>query len=151
MIITTVATSLYLFFSVLCQVIASYDKGSKSCDMLSRKQILSLDRKIRIKSPDHLFDLNFFGKRALYNCETFVCSEFFDLSCRSAPKKFSTTCCSVFHRFCHVLPRFTFANLKLAFSLQKLFGTRENSSSSRLPFYPVGKIILLRVLTSLIS
>ena len=28
--------------------------------MLSRKQILSLDRKIRIKSPDHLFGLNFF-------------------------------------------------------------------------------------------
>ena len=28
--------------------------------MLSRKQILSLDRKIRIKSPDHLFGLNCF-------------------------------------------------------------------------------------------
>src|ERR1041385_26557 len=60
MFVTTVATSLYLYFSALCQVIASYDKGSKSCDVLSRKQILSLDRKIRIKSPDHLFDLNCF-------------------------------------------------------------------------------------------
>src|SRR3954469_24595873 len=28
--------------------------------MLSRKQILSSHRKIRIKSPDHLFGLNFF-------------------------------------------------------------------------------------------
>ena len=28
--------------------------------MLSRKQIISFDRKIRIKSPDHLFGLNFF-------------------------------------------------------------------------------------------
>ena len=41
MIVTTVATSLYLYFQALCQVIASYDKGSESCDMLSRKQILS--------------------------------------------------------------------------------------------------------------
>src|SRR4051812_30116476 len=60
MFVTTVATSLYLYFSALCQVIASYDKGGKSCDMLSRKQIMSLDRKIRIKSLDHLFYLNFF-------------------------------------------------------------------------------------------
>src|SRR3954471_88272 len=60
MFFNTVATSLYLYFSALCQVIASYDKGSKSCDVLSRKQILSLDRKIRIKSPDHLFGLNIF-------------------------------------------------------------------------------------------
>ena len=120
MFVTTVATSLYLYFQALCQVRASYDKESKSCDMLSRKQILSLDRKIRIKSPDHLFDLNFFWQHALYNCETFVCYEFFDLSCRSAPKKISTICCSIFHRFCHVLPLLTFANLKLAFSLQKL-------------------------------
>ena len=41
MIVTTVATSLYLHFQALCQVIASYDKGSESCDMFSRKQILS--------------------------------------------------------------------------------------------------------------
>src|SRR3954469_13573650 len=32
----------------------------KSCDVLSRKQILSSYRKIRIKSPDHLFGLNCF-------------------------------------------------------------------------------------------
>ena len=60
MFVTTVATSLYLYFSSFVPFIALYDKGSESCDMLSRKQILSLDRKIRIKSPDHLFDLNFF-------------------------------------------------------------------------------------------
>ena len=41
MIVTTVETSLYLYFQALWQVIASYDKGSKSCDMLSRKQIVS--------------------------------------------------------------------------------------------------------------
>src|SRR4051812_5135531 len=40
-VITTVATSLYIFFLSFVPFIASYGKGSKSCDMLSRKQILS--------------------------------------------------------------------------------------------------------------
>ena len=122
MIVTTVATSLYLYFQALCQVIASYDKGGKSCDMLSRNQILSSWRKTSEQITSSSFWAEFFTHHALYNCETFVCSEFFYLSCRSTPKKFSTTCCSVFHRFCHVLSLFTFANLKLAFYLQKLFG-----------------------------
>jgi hypothetical protein len=125
MFVTTVATSLYLYFSALCQVIASYDKGSKSCDMLSRKQILSLDRKIRIKSPDHLFDLNFFDSM-LHTIEFRASVLSFLIRVAEVPlKKFFTTCCSVFHRFCHVLSLLNFANLKLAFSLQKLFGTLE--------------------------
>ena len=41
MIVTTVATSLYLSFSSFVPSIASYDKGNESCDMLSRKQIMS--------------------------------------------------------------------------------------------------------------
>ena len=41
MIVTTVATLLYLYFQALCQVIASYDKGSESSDMLPRKEIMS--------------------------------------------------------------------------------------------------------------
>ena len=60
MLFTTVASSLYLYFSALCQVQPLIARKFKSCDVLSRKQILSLDRKIRIKSPDHLFGLNFF-------------------------------------------------------------------------------------------
>jgi hypothetical protein len=48
------------------------------------------------------------------------------LSCRSAPKKLFTACWSVFHWFCHVLLLLSFANLKLAFSLQNLFGSLEN-------------------------
>ena len=50
---------------------------------------------------------------------------FFDLSCRSAPKKLLTTRWSVFHRICHILCFLSFANLKLAFSLQKVFGNLE--------------------------
>ena len=60
MFVTTVATSLYLFFSALCQVQPLIARKFKSCEVLSRKQILSLDRKNRIKSPDHLFGLHFF-------------------------------------------------------------------------------------------
>ena len=60
MLFTTVASSLYLCFSILCQVQPLIARKFKSCDALCRKQILSLDRKIRIKSPDHLFGLNFF-------------------------------------------------------------------------------------------
>ena len=41
MLVTTVATSLYLYFQALCQVLASGGKLIKSCDMLSRKQIMS--------------------------------------------------------------------------------------------------------------
>src|ERR1041385_5220284 len=83
------------------------------------------DGKNHRKLPVHLFKLNFFYTACSKNHGTFVCSEFFDLSCRSTPKKFFTTCCSVFHRFCHVLSLLTFANLKLAFSLQKPFGNLE--------------------------
>ena len=125
MIVTTVETSLYLYFSSFVPFIASYDKGSKSCDMLSRKQFLSSWLEKSWKNPSSSFWAEMVTQRALYNCETSVCSEFFDLSCSSAPKKFFATCCSVFHRFCHVLSLLTFANLKLAFSLQKRFGNLE--------------------------
>ena len=81
-----------------------------------------------------------FWQRALYNWLSSVCSELFYLSCRSAPKKIFTTCWSVFHRFCPVLPFLRFANLELAFSLQKnLLAILRNSSSARLSLFPVGK------------
>ena len=65
MLFTTVATSLYLYFQALCQVLASYGKLIKSCDMLSRKQILFASLQKYSKSPVHLFYLNFFD-RILY-------------------------------------------------------------------------------------
>src|SRR3954471_7222777 len=96
-------------------------------------------------------------KELLYNTEcsikyeTSVCSEFFDLSCRSIPKKFVSICCSVFHRFCHVLSLLTFENLKLSFSLQKLFGNLEKQYIFKNIFISSGKKYLLRVLTYLIN
>src|ERR1041385_3997666 len=84
-----------------------------------------LDEKNRNKSPVHLFELNFLHSMLYKITKLPYVLSFFDLSCRNAPKKFFTICCSVFHRFCHVLSLLTFANLKLSFSLQKLFGTLE--------------------------
>ena len=125
MLVTTVATSLYLYFQALCQVLASGDKWIKSCDMLSRKQILSAWRKKLCKSTRSSFWSELFWQYALYNCEATTCSEFFIWVAEVPRKKLFTTCCSVFPRFCPVLRFFNFANLAHAFSLQKLFGNLE--------------------------
>ena len=58
--VTTVATPLYLYLQALSQVYPLIAKNLKSCDMLSRNRFCLLDRKILTKSPDHLFDRNFF-------------------------------------------------------------------------------------------
>ena len=50
-------TPLYVYSQALCQILASNDGESKSCDMLSKKQILFASSKN--SSPDHLFDLKF--------------------------------------------------------------------------------------------
>src|ERR1041385_8776175 len=108
------------------------------------------DGKNQIKSPVHLFELNFFTQRALYNHGTFICSEFFYLSCRSTPKKFFTTCCSVFHRFCHVLSLLNFSNLKISFCVQKPFGNLDTQYLFKnIVISSKGKIVILWVLTSL--
>src|SRR4051812_45888068 len=88
------------------------------------KRFCLLDGKYRNKSPVHLFELNFLHN-VLYTIVKLRMFLVFYLSCRSSPKKFSTTCCFVFHIFCHVLSFLSFANLKLDFSLQKPFGNLE--------------------------
>ena len=84
-----------------------------------------LGQKNSYKITRSSFWSEFFRQSSLYNCISCICSEFFDLSCRSTPNKSITTCCSVFHRFCPVLPFLHFANQELAFSLQKPFGNLE--------------------------
>ena len=105
--------------------------------MLSKNRFCLLDGKIHHKSPDHLFDLNFFDSM-LYTI-SFLASvlSFFYLSCRSAPKKLFTTCWSVFHRFCHVLHFLRFANFKLAFLCKNFLAVLRNSSSSWKSLFPV--------------
>ena len=121
MFVTTIATSLYLYFQAFCQVRPLIARKIKSCDMLSRKQIMSPWHKNAPKITRSYFWSEFFWQYALYNWLSGICSEFFDLSCGSIPNNFFNACWPVFHSFCLVLPLISFANLKLAFSLQKLF------------------------------
>lgn len=60
MLVTTLATSLYLYFWALCQVIAFDCKEVQKLWHAVQKHILSAWQKIRQKSLDHLFDLNVF-------------------------------------------------------------------------------------------
>ena len=39
---TSVATPLYLYFQVLCQVLASYNGGDKSCELLPENRFCTL-------------------------------------------------------------------------------------------------------------
>ena len=62
-VFTTVATSLYLYFQVLCQVLASNDGGDKSCDLLPENRFCTLQCRKSQKSPDHLFDMIFLHRK----------------------------------------------------------------------------------------
>ena len=125
MLVTTVATSLYLYFQALCQVLASNCKKVQKLWHAVQKKIMSAWRNNSPKITRSSFWSEFYWQYALYNCLSGVYSEFFHLSCRSSPKQLFTTCCSVFHRFCHVLCFHYFANPKLIFYLQKPFGNHE--------------------------
>src|ERR1041385_4703049 len=119
--------------------------------MLSRKQILSLDGKIRLKSPDHHFDLNSFDS-VLHTIEFLASVMSFLIRVAEVPLKNSLLPAVLFFRdsatFCLSL---LLQTLSLFFLCKNLLAILRNSSSSRISLYPVGKIILLRVLTSLIS
>src|SRR3954464_7021978 len=60
MIVTTVATSLYHYFSSFVPSLASDCKKVQKLVMLSRNRFCLLDRQILNKLPDHLFGLNYF-------------------------------------------------------------------------------------------
>ena len=79
----------------------------------------------------------FFWQYALYNWISAICSEFFYLSCRSAPKKLFTTCWSVFPRFCPVLRFHRLQILSLLFLWKNFLAILRNSSSSWKSLFPV--------------
>src|SRR3954468_12717303 len=58
MVVTTIATSLYLYFSSFVPSLASDCKKVKSWCMLSKNRFCMLDGKIRDKSPGHISELN---------------------------------------------------------------------------------------------
>ena len=152
MLVTTVQTSLYLYFQALCQVLASDCKKVQKLWHVVQKLIKFAWRKISSKITRSYFWSEYFWKYALYNLLSGVCFDFFDLSWRSALKKLFTTCWSVFYRFCGVLRFHRFANLKLAFLFSKTFWKSWETVDNRENIYlQWRKYILLWVLTTLIS
>ena len=119
--------------------------------MLSRKQILSLERKIRIKSPDHLFDLIFFDS-VIYTIVKLSYVLSFFIWVVEVPRKNSLLPAVLFFTdsatFCLSS---LLQTLSLLFLCKNFLALLRNSSSSRISLYPVEKNYLLRVLTSLIS
>src|ERR1041385_3339392 len=119
--------------------------------MLSRKHILSLDGKTSLKSPDHLFYLNFFDS-VLHTIEFRASVLSFLIRVAEVPLKNSLLPVVLFFTdsatFCLSL---LLQILSLLFLCKNLLEILRNSSSSRIYLYPVGKNYLLRVLTSLIS
>ena len=138
-VVTTVASSLYLCFSYLCQVQPLIARKFKSCEVLSRKQILSLDRKIRIKSPDHLFGLNFF-ESVLYTIVFRASVLSFLIRVAEVPRKNHLLPAVLFFTnsvmFCF---SFILQTKSLLFLCKNLLAILRNSSSSRLSLFPVGK------------
>ena len=136
MFVTTVATSLYLYFSALCQVQPLIARKFKSCDVLSRKQILSLDRKIRIKSPDHLFGLNFFDS-VLYIIVFRASVLSFFIRVAEVPRKNHLLPAVLFFTdsvlFCL---SFTLQIKSLLFLCKNLLAILRNSRTSRISLFP---------------
>ena len=117
--VNTIATPLYLYFQVLCQVLASNVRESKSYDLLSRKQIRYAPVKKKLKITKSSFWSEIFTQQALYNCKSFISFEFFDLSYRSARFYSSFTDCSVFPDFCLIIAFASFVNFVHGFLVGK--------------------------------
>src|ERR1041385_6492442 len=102
-------------FQALCNLQPHMTREVKVVTCCPENRFCPRDGKNHRKIPVHLFELKFLHS-VLYTITklSYVLS-FFILSCRSIPKKFFTTCWSVFHRFCPVLPFFVLQTLSLLF------------------------------------
>src|SRR4051812_656180 len=98
--------------------------------MLSRNRLSLLDGKIHDKSPDHLFDLNFFD--SMLHTIVFQASvqSFFDFSCRSALKKFFLSAVLFFSTSAPVFPLVVLQTLSLLFLCKLIWEGKRNSTSS---------------------
>ena len=104
--------------------------------MLSRKQILSLDKKNRIKSPDHLFDLNFFDNM-LYTIGFRASVLSFLIWVAEVPRKNYLLPAGLFFTdsvmFCLF---FVLQTLSLLFLCKNLLAILRNSRPSRISLFP---------------
>src|SRR4051812_46536552 len=120
MLVTTVATSLYLYFQALCQVYPHMIREAKVMTCCPENRFCLLDRKNRNKSPVHLFELNCLHSMLYTIVKLSYVLSFFICVAEAPPKNYLLPAVLFFtysSMFCLSL---TFANLKIAFSLQKL-------------------------------
>ena len=126
-------------FSALCQVQPLIARKFKSCEVLSRKQILSLDRKIRIKSPDHLFGLHFFDS-VLYIIVFRASVLSFLIRVEEVPRKIIYYLLFCFSQILSCLPFPSFCKPRPCFFLCKnLLAILRNSRTSRISLFPARK------------
>ena len=119
--------------------------------MLSRNRFCLLDGKIRDKSPDHLFDLNFFD-RMLHKISFQAYVQSFLIWAAEVPWKNYFLSAILF--FSASVPDFLFAvlqSLRLLFLCKIFWAGKRNSSSSWKSLFAVEENYFNRVLTSLIS
>ena len=131
--------------------LASDCKKVKSCCLLSRNRLCLLDGKIRNKSPDHLFDLNFFDS-ILQTISLQASVQSFLIWVAEVPQKNSPFSAVLF--FSASAPVFLFAvlqSLSLLFLCKLFWEGKRNSSSSWKSLFAVEENYFIRVLTSLIS
>ena len=151
MIVTTAATSLYLYFWSFVPSLASDCKKDQKLVHAVQKQILSAWRKIHDKSPDHLFDRNFFD--SMIHTITFQASvPSFLIWVVEVPRKNSFL--SDVLLFSASAPVFLFAvlqSLSFLFLCKLFWAGKRNSSSSLKSIFAVEETYFIRVLTSLIS
>ena len=119
--------------------------------MLSRNRFCLHDKKIRDKSPDHLFDLNFFD--SMFHTIVFQESVLsFLIWVAEVPRKNSFLSVVLF--FPDSAPVYLFAvlqTLSLIFLCKNFWEIKRNSSPSWKSLFAVEKNYFNRVLTSLIS
>ena len=119
--------------------------------MLSRNRLCLLDRKIHDKSPDHLFDLNFFD--SMLHTIVFQASVLsFLIWVAEVPRKISFLSIVLF--FSASVPVYLFVvlqSLSFLFLCKIFWAGKRNSSSSWKYLFAVEENYFSRALTSLIS
>ena len=95
-LVTFVTTPLYLYFQVLCQVLASNGRESKSYDMLSRKQILYPSLKNSHKITKSYYWSKKISQHAPGYFLDFISFEFSDLINITIPNNSSFADCAIF-------------------------------------------------------
>ena len=127
-LVISIATPLYLYFKVLCQVLASNGRESKSYDKLSKNRLCTLRWKIPRKITKTYFWSKFFAHHDPCNFLDFISLEFSDLSNISASINSSSADCPVLADCSLVFQSYLLKVFNLGFWLKVPWFELSNSS-----------------------